>query len=65
MTKYAKLKTERHDLVDRIRDYNTRATAWNNRWCRCPDNCHLRGQPHSHTFRQARLIRWDIGTNDP
>ena len=59
MTKYAKLKTERADLVDRIRDYNIRASAYNDRWCGCPDNCHLRGQPHTHTFRQVPYIQWN------
>ena len=65
MTKYTKLKTERHDLVDRIRDYNTRASAYNESRCPCPDNCHMRGQSHLHVYPQAPVIRWDIGTNDP
>ena len=57
MTTYTDLTAERHALVIRIRDYNTRASAYNNRRCPCPDNCHLRGQPHSHTYPQVPLIR--------
>ena len=61
MTKYAKLKTERADLVTRIRDYNARASAYNDRRFECPPNCHMRGEPHSHTYPQVPLIRgWQM-----
>lgn len=58
MTKYAKLKTEHDNLANAIRAYNLRANDYNVRRCPCPDNCHLRGLPHSHTLPQVPLIRW-------